>query len=36
MRLIKKKVADTSDIIRKSIILITKKKALDKIVMINP
>ena len=36
MRLIKKKVADTSDTIRKSIILITKKTAHDKIEKSNP
>ena len=36
MRLIKKKAAETNDIIRKSIILITKKTAHDKIVMISP
>ena len=36
MRLIKKKAAETNDIIRKSIMLITKKTAHDKIVMINP
>ena len=36
MRLIKKKAAETNDIIRKSIILITKKTAHDKIVMIKP
>ena len=36
MRLIKKKVAETNDMIRKSILLITKKTAHDKIVMINP
>ena len=36
MRLNKKKAADTNDIIKKSIILITKKTVHDKIVMINP
>ena len=36
MRLIKKKAAETNDMIKKSILLITKKTAHDKIVMINP
>ena len=36
MRLIKKKAAETNDMIKKSFLLITKKTAHDKIVMINP